>query len=182
MNKKSSSFLAVVTLVSLLFGAASASAANLVVNGNFASGFDSWMRFGNAGYTGTSEDGGKTIAYLGPIGSDGFLTQVVPTIAGRTYTFSFLLKNLGGTVNDFTAGINFDPVLELENADPFDFTTYMFNFVAEGPSMVGFAFRQDPSYFYLTDVSVSEVPLPAALPLFGAALAGLAAVGRKKKA
>ena len=58
-------------------------AGNLVANCGFETGdFAAWTQSGNLGFTGmgtTNPNSGSFAAFLGPIGSDGFLTQNVGT-------------------------------------------------------------------------------------------------------
>jgi len=159
-----------------------ASAANLVTDGNFDNGFTGWSQFGNLGFTSTQTGGPTgTYAHVGPVGSDGYLSQIVATQAGSTYIFSFSVENDGGAPNDFSAFLNFTPVKSYVNADPFGWTTYSDTFTATGATLVGFSFRQDPSYYDITGVSVSPVPLPGALALFAGGMAVLGGVGWKRR-
>ena len=66
---------------------------NLVANCGFETGsFSSWSHTGNLGFTGVSPypsnyvNSGLFGAQLGPIGSDGFLTQ---NVWGNSWTFAF---------------------------------------------------------------------------------------------
>jgi hypothetical protein len=67
---------------------------NLVLNPGFETGnFDDWTRSGNLGATAVNTGGyahsGTYGAALGPVGSDGFLTQDITTIPGDLYDISF---------------------------------------------------------------------------------------------
>jgi hypothetical protein len=48
-------------------------------------------------------------------------------------------------------------------------------------SDLAFTYRNDPSYFGLTNISVSAVPLPGAIALLGSALLGLGIAARRRK-
>jgi hypothetical protein len=84
---------------------------NLVTNCGFETGvFAPWIWTGNTGATGVTTGyaySGTYGAQLGPVGSDGFLTQTLPTVAG-TVNLSFYLMSPGGTTNDFNRKLEWD--------------------------------------------------------------------------
>jgi hypothetical protein len=141
---------------------------NLIVNGDFESGSFSpgWTQSGNTGATGV--DGGNVhsgnfAAFLGPVGSDGFIAQTFGTSAGSTYVLDYWLEHDGGSPSDFYAQIDGATVAgsRLDNPPAFAYTEYTFTFVAAGPTTeLKFGFREDPTYFHLDDVSVSRAPGP----------------------
>jgi PEP-CTERM motif len=165
-------------------------AGNLVTNCGFETGnFSGWTQSGNLGFTGVAggiyADSGNYGAYLGPVGSDGYLTQsiwgntwtfafrqdpsywglddVVVTFAGSCgvgcglYDASFYLYSPGGTPNDFTVFFNGNDVgPDLVNSGAFPYTQY-----------VGFGFQ-------------GATPEPGSLILMGTGLLGLAGVIRRK--
>ena len=178
MNKLSKSLTAGLFATALLLSGSS-HATNLVVNGTFASGFANWTNFGNTGFTSTDATG----AVIGPMGSDGYLMQLVQTTAGHTYDFSYSLSNDSGPLNDFAALINFNPISTsvVTNAAPFAPTDYNYIFTATGSSLISFTYRQDPGWFHLTNVAVSEVPLPASFPMFAVALVALGALAWRRR-
>lgn len=164
---------------------------NLVFNCGFENGnFSGWTRSGNLGFTGVTSsapyvNSGTYGAFLGPVGSDGGLSQ---SIWGNTWTFvfrqdpaywglddfvitfagscglgcalyngSFYLYNAGGSPNDFTVLLNGNDVgPDLVNAGGFPYTQY-----------VGFGFR-------------GNTPEPSSLILMGSGLLGLVGVARHK--
>ena len=76
--------------------------ANLVTNGGFETGdFSGWTQSGNLGFTGVEEGSpptgsahtGSFGAFLGPIDSEGFLTQTISTTPGQAYSVSLWLAN-----------------------------------------------------------------------------------------
>jgi hypothetical protein len=141
---------------------------NLIVNGDFETGdFSGWTPSGNTGSTGvdgSNVHGGNFAAFLGPVGSDGFIAQTFATTAGTTYVLDYWLQHDGGSPSDFYAQINGATVLgsRLDNPPAFGYTEYTFSFVAAGPtSQLRFGFREDPTYFHLDDVSVAPAPGPA---------------------
>jgi hypothetical protein len=129
------------------------------VNGGFDTGdFDGWTTGGNDGFTGV-EDGygpsGGYAAYIGPIGSDFDLSQNIATIPGDTYQIEFTLENLGGTPNDFSVSFGSDTLLSLVNTSEQPYTEYTYDVTATSSSTdLMIAGRQDPTYWYLADVSV----------------------------
>ena len=148
--------------------------ANLVANGNFATGdFTDWTLGGN--YTSgqifidTDGEGGSTYAAgLGSTGgSDGTLSQTIATTAGQTYTLSFWLQNEGGAgSNDFTAMWDGQPLLALTNASASGYTEYTFTVTAIGAtSTLEFSAANNASQWNLDNISLtagSSTSAPAA--------------------
>src|SRR5262245_34588467 len=70
-----------------------------VVNGGFETGdFSGWTLSGNTTFSSVTSDrfyvhSGRFGAALGPIGSDGLLSQTLSTTIGATYQVSFWLDN-----------------------------------------------------------------------------------------
>jgi len=161
---------------------------NLVLNCGFETGdFTSWTDTGNTGYTSVSTsstyvNSGTYGAQLGPVGSDGILSQTLSDSPGN-YTFSFWLDSPGGTPNDFTAYWDGTPVSSQTNSGSFPFTQYSFSVVGTGNDTISFGFRQDPSYWGLDDVAVVSSPEPRSMALLGTGLLGiiLAAVSLKRR-
>jgi PEP-CTERM motif len=164
-------------------------AGNQLVNCGFETGdFTGWTQSGNLGFTGVTggiyTHGGNFGAYLGPVGSDGYLSQNVGAAGQTEYWVSFWLENLySGGPNDFTVywnGVDVGPDLVDANSFPY---TMAFGVLAGNPcagcNTITFAFRNDPSYFGLDDAFVGT-PEPGSLILFGTGILGLASVIRRK--
>jgi hypothetical protein len=138
---------------------------NLVTNGGFETGnFNGWTQSGNTGFTLVSSSGSHSGAYdawLGPVGSDGHLTQNIATVAGQHYTLDFWLSNDGGVPNDFNVswnGTTLSPQFVNLGAQPY--TEYKFDVVGGGPSSaLEFTFHQDPAFLHLDDISVTSKDL-----------------------
>lgn len=175
-----------------------AQAANLLVDPNFdvqPMGLGGWTTSENLNYTqgsGTSSDpylltGSNVLASL---------SQNVATIAGQSYQFSLSLQNdvssdyykanaSSATLFDsFSALFGSNTLVSISNKPSIDPTVYSGIFTATSASTtVALNVLNIPGYWVVRDISVAAVPLPAALPMFGAALAGLGGLGwRRRKA
>ncbi len=144
---------------------------NIVKNGGFEQGdFTDWIQSGNTsntGVNGTSAFSGSFGAFAGPVGSLGFLTQSLDTVAGATYDLSFFMHadgtmspgpNPPGTI-DFQVFWNGALIFETFTP-PGSYTQFSFNsLLATGSTTdLQFGFQNDTGFFHLDDVTVFGVP------------------------
>jgi hypothetical protein len=174
-------------------------AQNLLANGSFETGdFTSWTTGGNfedtevvSGafdqYTGAQD--GVFYAVLGPVGSDGTLSQTFSDHAGSQYTFSFWFGSVGDNPSDFSAMWDGTTVLSLTNPNTgAAWSQFSFTETGTGSDSITFSFRDDPAYMALDNVVVSAssttttgtTPEPSGLILMGTGVVGVGAFLRRK--
>ncbi|WP_207764949.1 VPLPA-CTERM sorting domain-containing protein [Hyphococcus luteus] len=134
----------------------------------------------------------------GASGTNSGMGALVPFVEGRTYDISFAYKPRTDVADDNIIqlyalaydGADVDNAVQLFEVNETtstlsDWMVYTVSYTAlAGFNGIGFAADgiENSLGGFLDAVSVSEVPLPAALPLFLAGVAGFGFAGRKRKA
>jgi hypothetical protein len=139
---------------------------NVLQNGSFESGFTGWTQGGNFQFTQvvsgpfyaySGAENGQFYAVLGPVGSDGSLSQDFATIPGADYIFSFCLNAIGDHPSDFSAF--WDGTQVYSTTDPNTggvWTQFSFHEIGTGFDTIGVTFRDDPAWIALDNVAVSK--------------------------
>jgi len=188
------------TLTVLALCAATASAASIVVNGDFQTGtFSGWTVNTsvdtNNPWT-VRQNGSNFFASTGCVGieciegnstQEAWLSQVLPTVAGVTYTLTFDYSQAapgdsGGTPNELEVDFGSDDVVDLINLTTTAPTTYTYTVTATtSATELQFLGEQNPSFDYLDNISVTATtPEPETFALVGTGLLGLLGATRRK--
>ena len=186
--------LVIVALAVCVASAPATFAQNLILNGSFEAGggtFNNWTEGGNfedtqvssgAFYDYTGAEDGNFYATLGPVGSDGTLSQTFADHAGAEYTISFWFASVGDNPSDFSVKWDDTTLLSLSNpATGSNWTEYTYQATGTGNDTLTFAFRDDPAWMALDNVSVTQqAPEPGSLLLLGTGVLGLGGMVRRK--
>jgi hypothetical protein len=176
-------------------------AGNLLLNCAFQTGnFTDWTITGNTGFTSVipatsgygALPGSAYYAYVGPVGSDGYLSQTFSDVAGQTYTIGAYVAGNGSSPSDFQIDVDgTSPANVLFDLNPVpaeSYTLYTATFVGTGSDTVYFGYRNDPSYDALDDLYVvagptspSAVPEPGYMALFPLGFAALAFARKRRQ-
>jgi hypothetical protein len=173
-------------------------AQNLVQNGGFETGdFSDWTVSGDTTLIGvcslsTCPGGyapfdGTYSAYFGPVGDTATIAQTITTTPGQQYNLSFYLANpVGGTPNYFSVQFGTASFSFTNFGTAFNWQQFTLSTVATGDqTSLSFTFRNDPAYWFLDDVSVTQggsgsVPEPGTIVLFGSGMLGIVGIARRK--
>ncbi len=185
----------VLALFAFATGALAHASSNLVTNGSFETGdFTGWTLSGDTALTGVCDvstcpgnfapQDGNYAAYFGPVGDNASLSQMIPTTPGDTYTLSFYLANpVGGTPNYFNVTFGNSSFSFTNFGVAFGWQQFtMTTLATSDQTNLSFTFRNDPAYWFLDNVSVTQgtTPEPGTLALFGSGVLALAGIARRK--
>jgi len=178
---------------SVLVGLPANADANLITNGDFATGdITGWTAVGDFTFPATSVITGGTppqqsFLKAGPF-SGAELSQTFSTLAGQQYLISFDLQAESGTETGTSTtaffSANFDGVGNIfsTTAKTFNWMTFAFTETASSTSStLSFDYINVPSFYDLTNVSVTAVPEPEIYAMMGVGLLLMAFVVRHRR-
>jgi hypothetical protein len=134
----------------------------IIVNGSFEMQFTGWSAGSGWIITGPGHEDANA-AGSGAVGSTTPLSQVITTVAGQQYTFSFWYSRVDGTPAEIHAFFGGQDVYDEVNTPAHDYQFHTFTVTATSTSTtILFMGRNDPSYDLLDDVSVRPFHGPSA--------------------
>ena len=166
--------------------------ANLVANCGFERGsFAGYTLAGNTANIGVdafSSNSGAYGAYFADRGAPLTLTQTLATNPGEQYVVSFFLESDAQLPGTAFFNASFDGVQGFSQVGQtsLSYASHTFTVRASAfQTVLRFDVRNDPSFYYLDDVSVvgiqGTIPEPATVALVGAGLLGVAAAARRPR-
>ena len=138
----------------------------ILQNGGFETGnFTDWTQSGNTGSSVVTSGNANYVysgtygAQLGPVGSLGYLSQNLTTVAGQNYLLSFWLRNYSGaTPNQFQVQWNGTTIYYQSNITATVWTNLQFLVTAPSSATpLQFGFQNDPAYFGLDAINVTPL-------------------------
>jgi hypothetical protein len=168
-----------------------------VNNGSFETGdFTGWTVSGDTAFVGVcnvtncsggfAPEDGNFAAYFGPVGDTATISQNIATTPGDSYALSFYLANpVGGIPNYFNVTFGSSSFSFSNFGVAFGWQQFTLTTMAtSNETPLSFTFRNDPSYWFLDNVSVSQsggtIPEPGTIVLFGSGILGIAGIARRK--
>jgi hypothetical protein len=171
--------------------AASPASADLLVNGGFETGdLTGWTVSGNptvplvkSSFAGFVPLSGNYFLAVGPVGSDGILSQTFSDVPGGRLTVTGYLASSGAGPSDFSASIDGVPGYSLNPIPVQGYQEFSFTAPATGSDTLTLAYRNDPAWSAIDDLSVTEVlpvPEPAGVAIIGTGLICLGVIRARR--
>jgi hypothetical protein len=179
-------------LGAVAFGGARAST-NLLVNGSFETGdFTGWSLSGNTDLTtvqgrvnGTDPEDGNFQVVTGALGSLNFISQTFSDVLGATYEVSLWEASEGGSPSEFKVAINGTTFTDISPLPMSGYAQFTFVFAGTGSDTLSIGNRNDPSFSFIDNVSVTSVagavPEPSTWALFLLGFVGVGVAAFRKR-